>query len=180
VLAALTSSLQDRFADTALSLGDQITGIIALGGGLPRTREAIRLARLFPSAKLVVTGGSQQEYAIAREQLGPRIVVEPQARNTYENAFFTRRLVQPQPGDRWLVVTSAMHMPRAMGAFRGVGFPVEPWPIRDLQPTGSDSVGILRHEWLGLLAYRLMGRTDALFPGPFSSRPPSGWWLRLS
>ena len=58
-----------------------------------------------------------------------RIVLEDKSRNTAENAEFTRRLVDPKPGERWLLVTSAMHMPRSVGAFRKAGFPVEAYPV---------------------------------------------------
>jgi uncharacterized SAM-binding protein YcdF (DUF218 family) len=120
----------------------------------------------------VVTGASEQDYELARVQAatGQRVVIEPHARNTYENALYTKRMVQPKPGERWLIVTSATHMPRAMGAFLGVGFLVEAWPIRDVQSSDDNAAGAIRHEWLGLVAYRLMGRTDALFPAPFDHR----------
>jgi len=173
LLSNLASSLEDRFSEPLLSPHDQIDGVIALGGGIHRTREAIQLARLFPSAKLVVTGASEQDYALARGAVGHRLMVEPRARNTYENALFTRQMVQPEPGERWLLVTSASHMPRAMGSFQGVGFSVEPWPIRDQTLSDADTIGMLRHEFLGLLAYRLMGRSDTLFPAP-RSRPSPG------
>jgi uncharacterized SAM-binding protein YcdF (DUF218 family) len=166
LLSTLASSLEDRFSEPLLSPHDQIAGVIALGGGIHRTRQAIRIARLFPSAKLVVTGASEQDYALARGAVGHRLMVEPRARNTYENALFTRQMVQPEPGERWLLVTSASHMPRAVGSFQGVGFSVEPWPIRDQPQSDVDTIGMLRHEFLGLLAYRLMGRSDTLFPAP--------------
>lgn len=184
LLAALRSALEDRFAGAALSRDDQVVGIVALGGGIARTREAIRLARLFPAAKLVVTGASEEEYELARAQsaTGQRVVIEPYARNTYENALFTKRMVQPKPGERWLIVTSATHMPRAMGSFLGVGFAVEAWPIRDVRSSDVHAAGVIRHEWLGLVAYRLTGRTDALFPAPFDHRllnAPQGGPIRL-
>jgi uncharacterized SAM-binding protein YcdF (DUF218 family) len=51
--------------------------------------------------------------------------LEPRSRNTGENSVFTKELVKPTPGERWLLVTSAQYMPRAVGCFRKVGFPVE-------------------------------------------------------
>ena len=92
--------------------------------------------------------------------------------------MFSRLLANPKPGERWLLVTSAYHMPRAMAAFRAAGFPVEAYPvdwrtrgpIDAVQPFGSLGEGLRRtdtavHEWVGLLAYRLTGRTAELFPG---------------
>ena len=58
-----------------------------------------------------------------------RITAEEQSRNTVENAVFSQLLAHPQPGERWLLVTSAYHMPRAIAAFRAAGFPVEAYPV---------------------------------------------------
>ena len=58
-----------------------------------------------------------------------RITAEEQSRNTVENAVFSQLLAHPQPGERWLLVTSAYHMPRAMAAFRAAGFAVEAYPV---------------------------------------------------
>jgi uncharacterized SAM-binding protein YcdF (DUF218 family) len=173
-ISRLAASLQDRFSAAALAPSTQVAGIVALGGGIDRTREAIRLARLFPRAKLVVTGASEEDYALARAAIGARLVVEPNARNTYENAVFTKQMVNPAPRERWVLVTSASHMPRAVGSFRSTGFAVEPWPVRDLPHSNRRRFDVLRHEWLGLLAYRLMGRSDDLYPGPSSDPPHAG------
>jgi uncharacterized SAM-binding protein YcdF (DUF218 family) len=104
---------------------------------------------------------------------------ESASKNTWENAVYTKALVQPRPGQRWLLVTSASHMPRAIAVYRKAGFPVEPWPVdyrtadkRDLYRLfDAPSEGLKRlemavHEWFGLIAYRLMGRSDELFPQP--------------
>jgi uncharacterized SAM-binding protein YcdF (DUF218 family) len=108
-----------------------------------------------------------------------RITAEEQSRNTIENAVFSRLIANPKPSERWLLITSAYHMPRAMAAFRAAGFPVEAYPVdwrtrgpADLvRPFGAISDGLGRtdtavHEWLGLLAYRLTGRSAELLPGP--------------
>jgi uncharacterized SAM-binding protein YcdF (DUF218 family) len=58
-----------------------------------------------------------------------RITLVSRSRDTYENALFAKRLIIPSVQERWLLITSAWHMPRAMGCFRNVGFPVEPWPV---------------------------------------------------
>jgi uncharacterized SAM-binding protein YcdF (DUF218 family) len=90
----------------------------------------------------------------------------------------TRALINPAPGETWLLVTSASHMPRSVGVFRQAGFPIVPWPVN--YRTGRSLAalydapfperiqqfeGALR-EWVGLTAYWLMGRTDAVFPAP--------------
>src|SRR5690606_22170344 len=108
-----------------------------------------------------------------------RIVLESQSRNTFENALYLRDLLEPRPGNQWLLVTSAWHMPRAVGAFRQAGFSVIAWPTDyrtrgagDLaRPFDTMTEGLRRtdmavREWIGLVAYRMLGRSDALFPAP--------------
>jgi uncharacterized SAM-binding protein YcdF (DUF218 family) len=107
-----------------------------------------------------------------------RVIFERDSRNTYENALYTKRLAEPGPDEVWLLVTSAFHMPRAVGVFRQAGWRVVPYPV-DYQSGGLDHAGLgfdlvggldlidlAVHEWLGLGAYRAFGWTDALYPGP--------------
>ena len=108
-----------------------------------------------------------------------RMSFETRSRNTYENATLTRALVQPKPGETWLLVTSAAHMPRSVGIFRAAGWPVTAYPVDyrtsgtpyDFRPTTQAidqqrKLEVAAHEWIGLLAYRLTGRTATLFPAP--------------
>ena len=108
-----------------------------------------------------------------------RLLMERRSRNTLENAEFSRDLANPKPGERWLVVTSAFHMPRSIGLFRKAGFAVEPYPVdwrvgglSDLMSFSTNAVeGLARtdlavREWMGLIAYRVTGKTDRLLPGP--------------
>ena len=199
--------LEDRFPRPAADLPAP-KGIIVLGGGLdPELSEArdetalfaagsrlttgAFLARRYPGATLVFTGGSgnledgiSEANGVERlwHELGVRsegVVYERRSRNTWENATFTRDMLGPDVAGRWLLVTSAWHMPRSMGIFRKVGFDVIPYPVdyrtfgdaRDLKWThgGTDAlqrVDLAVHEWIGLVAYRLRDRTNALFPGP--------------
>jgi uncharacterized SAM-binding protein YcdF (DUF218 family) len=167
-------------------------GTIALNEGAARFVATVELARRYPNARIVISGGTnsliyddEPEAGVAVkefEALGiphDRISAEEQSRNTVENAVFSRLIANPQPGERWLLVTSAYHMPRAVGTFRAAGFPIEPYPV-DYRTRGpADAVRPFRifnkglaltdiavHEWLGLLVYRLAGRTLELFPGP--------------
>jgi uncharacterized SAM-binding protein YcdF (DUF218 family) len=153
---------------------------------------AAALAYRYPNARLVYTGGSARlmsndakEADYARtifESLGiakSRLTMERLSRNTAENAAFTRDLLKPKSGERWLLVTSAFHMSRSVGLFRKVGFAVEPYPV-DWRIGGRDDLftfnntageGLARtdtavREWMGLAAYRLTGRIDELLPGP--------------
>jgi uncharacterized SAM-binding protein YcdF (DUF218 family) len=196
--------LEERFPQPDLPAG--IDGIILLGGsvhtemtddrGQPvlngaaeRITEFVALARRYPEARLVFTGGSGFVFAgnlreadVIRHVLDglgfdiSRIAFERESRNTYENAVFSRPLVDPQPGETWLLITSATHMPRSVGIFRRAGWPVLAYPVdyrstRDLtwSPdllSGLDALNESVREWVGLAAYRLMDRTDSWFPSP--------------
>jgi uncharacterized SAM-binding protein YcdF (DUF218 family) len=178
--------------------GSMAHGHPAIGEGAERLTEIPALAKRFPNARIVFTGGNPTvaggppeakfvvpllvSFGIPRE----RIEVEDRSRNTAENAAFTAALVKPKPGERWLLVTSAWHMPRAVGAFRKAGFPVEPYPVdyvvvRPLGwrwlvpslsfPRGWATLDIAAKEWIGLLAYRLAGNSSELFPGPGTGGP---------
>jgi uncharacterized SAM-binding protein YcdF (DUF218 family) len=150
------------------------------------------LARRYPNARIVFSGGSpnlisndarEADYAaMIFDALGipsSRLIMERRSRNTLENAEFSKELAFPKPGERWLLVTSAYHMPRAVGLFRKVGFAVEPYPVdwrvggvADMvafNPLGADGLArtdLALREWMGLAAYRLAGKTDDLLPGP--------------
>lgn len=167
-------------------------GAAALNEAAERITAAAALARRYPNARIIYSGGSnavladripEAPFAVAElEALGvahDRITAEEQSRNTIENAVFSRLLAQPKPGEHWLLITSAYHMPRAMAAFRAAGFAVEAYPvdwrtrgpIDAGRPFAALSEGLRRtdeaaHEWVGLLGYWLTGRTKELFPAP--------------
>jgi uncharacterized SAM-binding protein YcdF (DUF218 family) len=206
--SALIVMLENRFPPGNED-GPPITGIVVLGGPIDtrmsrlrgtlsvtgeveRLLEGAALAKRHPSAKLVFTGGNPSLFgtdppeavyaAQLFEQLGvpkERIIFEDKSRNTAENAELTRRLVDPKPGERWLLVTSAVHMPRSVGAFRKAGFPVEAYPVdwhtlpdqklfrlpRNLLG-GVGALNWAAHEIIGLIAYWATGRSSELFPGP--------------
>ena len=168
LLMQLKTPLENRFPRARLADGDLITGIIALGGHTARAREAMRLAKQFPGARVLLSGVEEREKAVVLAAGLPasRLRFDDRAGNTYENAVFTRQLVEPRPGERWILVTSALHMPRAIGTFAAVGFPVEAWPVDDALPERRYAAPVVLHELQGLVTYWLMGRTRALFPGP--------------
>ncbi len=167
-------------------------GVVALNEAAERIIATVELARRYPNAAIVFSGGSnallfdrepEAPYAVrvlvALGVARDRITAEEQSRNTIENAVFSRLIAAPKPGQRWLLVTSAYHMPRAVAAFRAAGFPVEAYPVdwrtrgpADARlPFRSLSKGLRQtdlgvHEWVGLLAYRLTGKTTQLFPAP--------------
>jgi len=196
--------LEDRFPQQSLD-DRRIDGIIVLGGAIgfgrgqvafneaARMTAGIEIAKRHPSARLVFTGGdgsllegdgrSEADAAEAFFRLagieGERLVMERRSRNTRENALFTREMIAPKPGERWLLITSAFHMPRAIGCFRAVGLDLEAFPVdyrtegdaSDLHPfrhmaNGMQLTDLAVKEWVGLLAYRLAGYTPELLPRP--------------
>lgn len=206
--SVLIGALENRFPPWKDS-GQPVDGIIVLGGVInprmtvqrgslsingevERMTEAAMLARRYPAARIVFTGGNpslfahdppEADYAVQLFELlgvpAARIVLENRSRNTAENATFSKAMVKPKPGERWVLVTSAMHMPRAIGAFRQAEFAVEPCPV-DWHtapsvnlfrlPTrwlgGLSAVDAAAHEWVGLFVYWVSGRSSELFPGP--------------
>jgi uncharacterized SAM-binding protein YcdF (DUF218 family) len=185
---ALTVPLEYRFATFSPAESQApVDGIILLaGGGIDAIDAVLTLSKDHPKAQLIFSGfkatDTIDEYLLYMfVRLGgdrERIYIETRPRTTSEDAFYTAAVLKPKPGERWLLVTSALHMPRAVGCFRTAGFQVEPYPVEfrtdrrhPFREFASGS-GALSHldtaakEWIGLVAYRLMGKTDALFPGP--------------
>lgn len=196
--------LENRFPRPALS--SHIEGIILLGGavdpGISKARgqpaindagarviETAALARRFPDARILLSGGEGlratgwSEAAPTRQillSLGvapERLILEERSRDTIENAEYGSALVRPEPDQVWVLVTSAAHMPRAVGCFRHVGWDIVPYPVDYRTAPGieapdyylSQRLALMEFavkEWIGLGAYRLLGRIDDLFPGP--------------
>jgi uncharacterized SAM-binding protein YcdF (DUF218 family) len=201
--------LESRFPPWEAGAGAPPDGIIVLGAsieadlsaahGTPVVRSApdriitaAALAHRYPNARIVFSGGSanlistdarEADFAGAIfESLGiakSRLIMERESRNTLENAQFSKALVAPKAGERWLLVTSAFHMPRSIGLFRKAGFAVEAYPVDwrvggrgDLMSFSNvilDGLGrteVAVREWIGLIAYRATGKIDDLLPGP--------------
>jgi len=202
--SSMLAILENRFPVPELPA--RVDGIIALGGDFsaadaeargplavasPRVNGLAALARRYPNARLVFSGGSARvlrpdlreadQAARMLERLGiepRRLTLERDSRNTYENALFSKRLVDPKPGETWILVTSAAHMPRAVGTFRKAGWPVIAFPvgfhtgaaaaerIRLQFDSGLSDLDIAAREYAGLALYYVLGRTSALFPAP--------------
>ena len=203
----LMEPLEERFA-APTRMPETVAGIVVLGGAID-TRQSnqfgqialngrgeritgfVALARRYPQAKLVYSGGaglivgedkSEAEHAkpllVTLGVPEERIILETKSRDTYENALLTRELVKPAAGEVWILVTSANHMPRAMGTFKKLGWTVIPYPVdyrrlgegdeafgRNLG-RGLNLLTIALREWLSLAHYYLAGRIDRLLPAP--------------
>jgi uncharacterized SAM-binding protein YcdF (DUF218 family) len=161
-----------------------------LGSSADRIWLAAELAGKFLDAPVLISGGQVfpregarseaeatadllRDLGVARE----RIIVETTSRTTAENAAYASQMTDRE--GYWLLVTSAFHMPRSMGAFRKAGVRViaapTDWMVDDDAPlltlNAVDRLGrfdLAVREYLGLLAYRLTGRTATLIPGPGS------------
>ncbi|MFK5977579.1 MAG: YdcF family protein [Rhizobiaceae bacterium] len=198
--------LEERISKT--SLPNKVHGIIILGGGFDgmvsttrniselnrasdRFVEGVILAKKFPNAKILYSGGAATIFtknkagAVIAEpmfiNLGidkSRLILESKSRNTYENALYSLKSIKPKLSENWLLITSAFHMPRSLGIYRKAGWTnIIPWPV-DYRTRGPidyyrfsafpnqtiSRTDIAAREWIGLLAYWITGKTDTLFP----------------
>jgi uncharacterized SAM-binding protein YcdF (DUF218 family) len=215
----LIDPLEHRFPDALTLQPGHVDGIIVLGGAIlntdipfngqpglgdagERATAFFELARRYPDARLVFSGGgggipspagvSEADSAkVLFNGMGlseDRVIYERESRTTWENAQFSKQLVRPKPGERWLLVTSAWHMPRAVGCFRRNGWPVIAYAVdylgySDKAWLGFDAPHVLLglnyavKEWIGLVSYHLMGRTDTWLPSEtrsdFRETPPT-------
>lgn len=209
----MVRSLEQRFP-TPEPLPDRIDGIVVLGGvidpvlssylvrpaingAVERITRSAWLAREYPTARVIYSGGSgslvdqqvrEADYvASLYHELGvtePQLILERDARNTWENASNAFDIAKPQPGENWLLVTSAFHMPRAVGVFRRFGWETIPYPvdfsssaespIRSPMSFSSGLGGFSKglHEWIGLTAYWMTGKTGSAFPKPRAMEHP--------
>lgn len=151
--------------------------------GAERLIIAAQLARRFDRARILFSGGSGalrdlmgaalteaeltgqalQALGIAKE----RLILEKAARNTAENAQLSRARANPAPGETWLLVTSAFHMPRALRSFKAAGWTdLVPYPVDYRTSAFSEEIGwqLLHNthvlntairEWIGQRVYQL-------------------------
>lgn len=191
----------ERMAPRPAALPERVTGIIVLGGAVEWAQSQARgqlqlnaagervlagaaLARRYPEAQLVLTGlyretvpddfvptPSGGSLIFGPEFAGRRVTFIGEARSTYEEALLALERLQPSAGEEWLLVTSAMHMPRALAVFRTLGWNLTPYPVdyqtagepRALDPArtaGRSLQGLDEavREWAALLIYRATGR----------------------
>jgi uncharacterized SAM-binding protein YcdF (DUF218 family) len=204
----LTAAIETRFPPVA-ELPEQVDGVVALTGGIDgslvfddsqlalndaaeRLTSLIELGRRYPDARLIhagALGASPLPAEAARafaERLGfpvERIAFETGSADPAASLQQAHARAKPQPGERWLLVTSAYNMPRAIGISRQLGWEVTAFPVDYRSPPPSlagmvevatqpslsqrfKEVDLAAREWLGLALYRMAGRTSALLPSP--------------
>lgn len=179
---------------------EKVDGIIVLGGAEQPITSAewdqvvvdqsgerdlafLMLARAFPDAQRVYTGGSSSmvEQGLKGADVAKRlfkeqgldissITFESESRNTWENAVFSKKLLKPKADENWVLITTAWHMPRSVGVFCQQGWNVIPYPV-DYR-TNKDSLfrmdwGLAGHlrqltvafkEWIGITVYKTTGK----------------------
>jgi uncharacterized SAM-binding protein YcdF (DUF218 family) len=211
---AMLLVLEQRFSRPA-AMPERIDGILVLGGAVEpalsltygetvfnssvaRVLAGTALARQHPEAQLALIGGeggfvpvglaearATLAFVIAEGIAPARIVLEERSRSTHENAIYAAKVVRPKPGQVWVLITSAFHMPRAVASFRAVDWPVIPYPVDfKIDPRtglradfslldGLSTATVAGKEWAGLFGYWLQGWTRELWPAP-ATQPQAG------
>ncbi|MBV6632542.1 MAG: YdcF family protein [Alphaproteobacteria bacterium] len=173
---------------------------IAVNGAAERLLATAAMAKREPGLAIIVSGGAgslwsgDAEAPLIAEWLsmqgvpGNQLILDDKSRNTYENANFSIDILkQSIPSDqrmRLAIITSAAHMPRAIGSFRRaaaaaglleldlLAYPVDyrstPVPLLRIQRVGDglSNLDAASREWLALLAYFFLDRIDSPLPGP--------------
>lgn len=165
---------------------------IEFAAGADRLIQGIVLAKKFPDVKVIYTSGTGrlEEDAMRSADIAgdfilqngidkSRIILERNSRNTFENVEFTKKILgREATNGKYVVITSAFHMPRTIGIFRAQGVKVIPYPV-DYRTINNDklvdpsrspmdnfvNMSIALREWSGLVSYYLIGRTRQIFPG---------------
>lgn len=155
-----------------------------LSDGSDRVLHAARLFRAKKAPLVIASGGAGPdggdespesrdladlllEWGVPRDA----IVEEGASGDTHENAVETKRILDARGLRRVLLVTSALHMPRALAVFRRAGVEAVPCPTDFLatEPARRTALDYLpdaeallhstaaTHEWIGRLWYRVRG-----------------------
>jgi uncharacterized SAM-binding protein YcdF (DUF218 family) len=191
------SSDQIDGAAGIIVLGGAVAGRLPSGDGhtllneaAERMIEAVQLAQQYPNLPVIFSGGNGELFSGGKQETEaelarsfferfritpPRLKLEDRARNTLENAVFTAKLLQPQPVQRWVLVTSAFHMPRAKALFEAQGFHIVPrpgdfrtggrgdrWQIFGKPSDGLRRLDLASKEWVGIWVSWLRG--DIVWP----------------
>ena len=162
--------------------------LIHLNGSAERLIESIFLMNKYPKAKVIFSGGSgaihdqnlTHSYVAKKfyKQLNiniRNIVFESKSRNTYENILYSLKIANPSSDEKWILITSAFHMTRAMNISEKLDWKIIPYAVDfragkkfSWKPTISffgniSAMQSASHEWIGLIAYYFMGRTNKIY-----------------
>ena len=178
---------KDRGSPALNDAGERITKVAALARKYPDAAfscqaEPVTLGIIGDTAS-VTESAVAKDILVAMGMAADRIELEQRSRTTCENAEQSADVAKPEEGQVWLLVTSASHMPRAVACFRAVGFGVVPFPVdyrtRDADlwrpplsiADGLQMIDLAAHEWIGLIGYRVLGRTKRLLRSPWTNCP---------
>ena len=193
----------ERRVDPPAELPADVDGILVLGGAIEwktsrergqlnlndageRVLAAAALAERYPDARLALTGVYREDVEndfvpgfrdgsliFGDEYRGRSVVFIGESRSTYEDALLALERLEPRSGETWLLVTSAMHMARALATFRNLGWTLTPYPVDyrtagepgliNPRPDPAASLAALDEavrEWGAVLVYARMGRID--------------------
>ena len=161
---------------------------ISVNGSAERLIESVNLIKKFKNSKVIFSGGSgvinrpdlghSQVAKLFYKKMGVldnRIIYENNSRNTYENILFSKKIGKPKINDNWLLITSASHMKRALLIASKNNWEFIPYAV-DFKTmkkfkflpnlnllANINSFQYGSHEWLGLISYYLMNRTNKIF-----------------
>ncbi len=157
-----------------------------LGESANRLTQTIELYKLGKIKKILISGGAAYllQKSVSESENTKRflrrlgipasdILIETKSRNTYENALYTKELLEAkgiEKNQRLLLITSAFHIPRAEKCFKKVNLEVVPFSVDfqahplDFHPeyfipstSGIDNWQLLIKEWVGIVVYKMRG-----------------------
>lgn len=155
--------------------------------------EFIEFTKAHPNLKRVFSGGGAIHPIIDGKPMGEAeiakrvfdrmgydtegMIFEGSSKNTIENAWLTKNIIHPKPGENWVLMTSAFHMPRSVGLFKKAGWNIIPYPVDYHAPSTYEPwffIGLKNnlltfhyavHQFVAMFQNYIFGRSDELFPG---------------
>jgi len=198
--------LEARFSEyKELSLDENYSGIIVLAGSErtiissyvnqatfsnagERIYQTVAVAKKISGLPIIHTGGIKRgPNEISENEVAEKFFIdngldltrvrfEGNSYNTYTNAIESKKLFKSDENQKWLLITSAYHMPRAVGTFQKADIKIHPYPVDYRTPlkyysffrfSMSENFRIFDlaiHEYLGLIAYYITDRSISIFP----------------
>ena len=161
---------------------------ISLNGAVERLTESIQLMKKYPKAKVFFAGGSgyvehpdlnhsdvAKKFYESLDVNTKNIFFDKKSRNTYENIVFAKKKFNPNINEKWILVTSAFHLKRAISVGEKLGWELIPyatdyklgkkfrWKLSTNIFYNLGSLQNSSHEWVGIISYYLMGRSSKIF-----------------